>query len=244
MITVVVPVLNEEENIRLLVEEIARAARNVPISEILYVDDGSTDRTFEILQNLKKDYPSLRVIRHDRRCGQSAALLSGIKAAGNNLIVTLDGDGQNDPSDIQRLYTVYELNQSVSPRIMVAGEREKRNDVWIKRVSSRLANRIRSALLKDNTRDTGCSLKLFRRKDYLALPYFDHMHRFLPALMLRDNIRVLHVPVSHRPRTRGVSKYGTFDRLAVGISDLWGVWWLLKRPFAHPEVFEDLSEHT
>ena len=153
-----------------------------------------------------------------------------------------DGYGQNDPADIACLYDLYKANMGDVPKLMIAGERRKRNDVWIKRVSSRLANRIRSSLLKDNTRDTGCSLKLFRRKDYLALPYFDHMHRFLPALMLRDNVRVLHVQVSHRPRIRGVSKYGTLDRLAVGITDLWGVWWLLKRPFAHPEILEDLSE--
>ncbi len=244
MITVVVPVLNEEENIPTLLKEIVESAKTAPISEIIYIDDGSTDNSFEILQNLKKAYPLLRVIRHDRRSGQSAALWTGIKAAGNDLIVTLDGDGQNDPADIPLLYDLYKTSASKTPNLMIAGERAKRNDVWIKRVSSRLANRIRSGLLKDKTRDTGCSLKLFRRKDYLALPYFDHMHRFLPALMLRDNIRLLHVSVSHRPRTRGISKYGTFDRLAVGISDLWGVWWLLKRPFAHPATFEDLNENS
>lgn len=242
MITVVVPVLNEEENIPSLLKEISQAAKTVPISEIIYVDDGSTDKSFEILQALKKDHRSLRVIRHQKRSGQSAALWTGIKAAGNDIVVTLDGDGQNDPADIGLLYDLYKSYENDFPKLMVAGERRKRNDVWIKRISSRFANRIRSRLLKDNTRDTGCSLKLYRRKDYLALPYFDHMHRFLPALMLRDNVRVMHVSVSHRPRTRGVSKYGTLDRLAVGISDLWGVWWLLKRPFAHPEVFEDLSE--
>ena len=156
--------------------------------------------------------------------------------------MTLDGDGQNDPADILQLYNLYFDNLEKFSKMMVAGERRKRNDVWIKRFSSRLANRIRAGLLKDNTRDTGCSLKLFRRKDYLALPYFDHMHRFLPALMMRDNVRVLHTSVSHRPRVRGNSKYGTLDRLAVGISDLWGVWWLLKRPFAHPEIVEDLEK--
>lgn len=244
MITVVVPVLNEEENIPALLEEIAEAAKDVPISEVVYVDDGSTDKSFEILQYLKRDYPFLRVIRHSKRSGQSAALWTGIKAAGNDLIVTLDGDGQNDPADIFLLYDLYKNSQSGATGVFVAGERKKRNDIWIKRISSRLANNIRSRLLQDKTRDTGCSLKLFRRKDYLALPYFDHMHRFLPALMMRDNVRLLHVPVSHRPRTRGVSKYGTLDRLAVGISDLWGVWWLLKRPFSYPETFEDLGENT
>ncbi len=242
MITIIVPVLNEAENIPLLLKEISEAAKTAPISEILYIDDGSTDKSFEILQSEKKIYNALRVIRHDKRSGQSAALWTGIKASGNDLIVTLDGDGQNDPADIVMLYDLYKKYHKEFPKMMVAGERKKRNDVWIKRVSSRLANRIRATLLKDNTRDTGCSLKLFRRKDYLALPYFDHMHRFLPALMLRDNVRVMHVSVSHRPRTKGISKYGTFDRLAVGVSDLCGVWWLLKRPFAHPQVFEDLNE--
>ena len=239
MITVVVPILNEEENIAPLLAEIAQAAQTVPISEIVYVDDGSADNSLSILQSLRAQYPSLRVVRHSKRSGQSAAIWTGVKSAGNDLIVTLDGDGQNNPADIALLYKAYKDNEKNFSKLMIAGERQKRNDVWIKRISSRLANRIRSGLLHDNTRDTGCSLKLYRRKDYLALPYFDHMHRFLPALMQRDNVRVLHVPVSHRPREHGVSKYGTFDRLAVGISDLWGVWWLLKRPFAHPEVMED-----
>ncbi|HEU4839720.1 MAG TPA: glycosyltransferase family 2 protein [Micavibrio sp.] len=245
MITVVVPVLNEEENIPALLKEIAEASRAVPISEIIYVDDGSTDKSVAVLQSLKGDYKALRVVCHSRTSGQSAALWTGIKAAGNDIIVTLDGDGQNNPADIVHLYNLYNLYKRCAadfPKLMVAGERRKRNDVWIKRISSRLANHIRSSLLRDNTRDTGCSLKLFRRKDYLVLPYFDHMHRFLPALMIRDNVRVLHVSVSHRPRTSGVSKYGTLDRLAVGIADLWGVWWLLKRPFAHPETAEDISE--
>ena len=243
MISVVIPILNEEDNIAPLIEEIAQVAKSIPISEIIYVDDGSTDKSFSILQTLKSKYSMLRVVKHSRRCGQSAALWTGIKSAGNDLIVTIDGDRQNDPADISTLYMLYKDYERDHNGLMVMGERKKRNDVWIKRISSRFANRLRASLLKDHTRDTGCSLKLFRRKDYLALPYFDHMHRFLPALMKRDNIRIMHVPVSHRPRTQGVSKYGTLDRLAVGISDLWGVWWLMKRPFAHPEVYEDVSEN-
>lgn len=242
MITVVVPVLNEEENIPALIQEIMAASHHIPVSEIVYVDDGSADSSLSVLQALKNDCKMLRIVRHGRTSGQSAAIWTGVKAASNDIIVTLDGDGQNDPADIQHLYNLYKTNVERFPKLMIAGERRKRNDVWIKRVSSRLANRIRSGFLKDNTQDTGCSLKLFRRKDYLSLPYFDHMHRFLPALMMRENVRVMHVSVSHRPRMRGVSKYGTLDRLAVGISDLWGVWWLLHRPFAHPEIFEDLSE--
>jgi dolichol-phosphate mannosyltransferase len=242
LITVVVPVLNEEENIPGLLKEISIAARTAPISEIIYVDDGSTDKSADVLQSLKDEYPSLRIIRHGKRCGQSASLWTGVKAAGNGLIVTMDGDGQNDPADIPSLYDLYKSNERKFPTLMIAGERKKRNDTWVRRASSRFANGLRSRILKDNTRDTGCSLKLFRRKDYLNLPYFDHMHRFLPALMMRDHVQILHTSVSHRPRTRGVSKYGTFDRLAVGISDLWGVWWLLKRPFAYPETMEDINE--
>lgn len=242
VITVIVPVLNEEDNVAPLLAEIAQAAQITPISEIIFVDDGSTDNTPAILKGLKDQYPALRTIRHDKRCGQSAALWTGVKAAGNSLIVTMDGDGQNDPADIAKLYNIFKESEDNFEKIMVAGERQKRNDNWVRRFSSRFANHIRSSLLKDKTRDTGCSLKLFRRKDYIALPYFDHMHRFLPALMMRDHVRVLHTQVSHRPRTRGTSKYGTLDRLAVGISDLWGVWWLLKRPYAFPKTFEDINE--
>lgn len=244
MITVVVPVLNEEDNIKTLIEEIDAAAKTAPISEIIYVDDGSTDGTYDVLQSLKPTYAALRVIRHTQRSGQSAALWTGVRAAGNDVIVTLDGDGQNNPADIPALYDLYTNNKEFYLKLMVAGERAKRNDNWVRRISSRIANKIRSRLLKDNTRDTGCSLKLFQRRDYLSLPYFDHMHRFLPALMMRDHVRILHVPVSHRPRMKGTSKYGTFDRLAVGISDLWGVWWLLRRPFAYPETYEDLNGET
>lgn len=241
MITVVVPILNEEENIESLIKEITQVPAEIPISEILCVDDGSTDGSAQILQEMKRKYNNLRVVRHCSRCGQSAALWTGVKAAGNELIVTMDGDGQNNPIDIALLYREY-LSHRSRGKIMVTGERAKRNDSWIRRFSSKLANRIRSSLLKDNTRDTGCSLKLFRRKDYLCLPYFDHMHRFLPALMMRDRVHIVHTPVSHRPRIHGTSKYGTLDRLFVGISDLFGVLWLLRRPFAFPEVSEDIRE--
>lgn len=241
MISVIVPVLNEESNISWLIKEIAEAAEKVPISEIIYVDDGSTDHTYKILRSLRDHYPALRVLRHDRRCGQSASLWTGIKAAGNDLIVTLDGDGQNDPADIRLLYDLYLQNAKTSPQVMVAGERKKRNDSLMRRLASRSANRIRSAILRDQTKDTGCSLKMFRRIDYLSLPYFDHMHRFLPALMMREQVKIVHVLVSHRPRTEGVSKYGNLSRAFVGIFDLFGVWWLQKRPYAHPDVSEDID---
>ena len=241
MISVVVPVLNEEDNIASLLQDIEQASKTTPISEIIYVDDGSTDKTYSILRSLRAAYPALRVIRHDCRCGQSASLWTGIKAASNELVVTLDGDGQNDPADIKLLYNKYRENEHITPRLMISGERKKRNDSLMRRIASRSANRIRSALLKDMTKDTGCSLKLFQRKDYINLPYFDHMHRFLPALMLRDRVQLIHVPVSHRARQHGVSKYNNFGRALVGVSDLLGVWWLQSRPNAHPVIAEEIE---
>lgn len=231
MITVVVPVKNEEENVFPLIKEIVHASDTVPVSEIIYVDDGSDDGTLAALKNARKVAPLLRIIRHDRACGQSAALWTGIKAAGNELIVTMDGDGQNNPADIEKLFHFYEslVNSNKHARLMIAGQREKRHDNFIRRLSSRIANGVRRFVLKDGTSDTGCSLKLFRRQDYLDLPYFNHMHRYLPALMARENVAVYHANVSHRPRERGVSKYGTLDRLVVGLSDLAGVRWLLNR---------------
>lgn len=242
MISVVVPVLNEKENIAGLVEEIAEAAKTVPISEIIYVDDGSTDGTVDTLLSLREKYPALRVLRHDRRCGQSAALWTGIKASGNSLIATLDGDGQNDPADIRILYKLYEQTKQFREAVMVVGERRKRNDSVSRRIASRFANGVRSRILKDQTKDTGCSLKLFRRKDYMELPYFNHMHRFLPALMMRGGAHLVHVDVSHRARLHGVSKYSNFRRAVVGISDLFGVWWLQQRPSSNPVVTEDIKE--
>lgn len=241
MITAVIPVLNEEDNIAPLVKELNQASKTCPISEIIYIDDGSTDSTAYVLNSLKTEYPLLRVLKHDRRCGQSASLWTGVKAATNDLIVTLDGDGQNNPADIILLYQQYTQIEAVAPKSMIVGERKKRNDSLSRRLASRSANKIRSSLLGDRTKDTGCSLKLFRRKDYLSLPFFDHMHRFLPALMMRDKVRLVHVQVSHRPRNSGVSKYNNFGRAVVGISDLLGVWWLQKRPNAHPHISEELE---
>lgn len=239
MISVIVPVMNEEDNIAGLLREIGQASEIIPISEIIYVDDGSTDQTYAILQSLKNEYKSLRVIQHDRRCGQSAAMWAGVKAAGNDVIATLDGDGQNDPADIRLLYELYERHKKSSARTMVVGQRARRNDNWGRRVASRFANKLRASILKDQTRDTGCSLKLFRRKDYLSLPYFNHMHRFLPALMMREGVHLVHVDVSHRSRQHGVSKYGNFSRALVGVTDLLGVWWLQSRPYAYPRITED-----
>lgn len=243
MITVIVPVMNEEDNLESLLAEIDAASKTTPISEIIYVDDGSTDNSFALLQSLRDRYAALRVIRHDRRAGQSAALWTGIKAAGNTLIATLDGDGQNDPADIALVYKAYQDALPIhGEKVMVAGQRKKRQDSLVKRLSSRIANKIRSGLLKDGTRDTGCALKFFRRRDYLDLPYFNHMHRFLPALMIREGAAIVHVDVSHRPRTKGASKYGTIDRLMVGITDLLGVRWLQTRGPAHVHAVEEITE--
>lgn len=241
MITVVIPVLNEEGNVRNLLDEIASVSVTTPVSEIIFVDDGSTDSTPFILRQLREKHKGLRIIHHSRRSGQSAALWTGVKAASNDIIVTMDGDGQNDPANIADLYNIYARLSQAGARVMVAGEREKRHDSFGRRLASRLANKIRSFLLNDNTRDTGCSLKMFRRMDYLALPYFDHMHRFLPALMQRDGVRVVHTPVSHRPRIQGVSKYNNWGRALVGVSDLLGVLWLKKRSRATPAIHEDFE---
>ncbi|GAB6097096.1 glycosyltransferase family 2 protein [Desulfatiferula olefinivorans] len=229
MISVVVPIYDEKDNLPPLINEIASVMDDVPIDEIIVIDDGSTDGSWDVLQALRARHPALRTIRHTKNYGQSAALWTGIEAASRDIIVTLDGDGQNPPEDIRVLWEAYTRNKITSPRLMVAGERTRRNDNRIRRISSKIANGIRSSLLHDHTRDTGCSLKLFRRSDFLRLPYFDHMHRFLPALMLREGVRLVHVGVSHRPRVFGHSKYGTLDRALVGLSDLFGVLWLQKR---------------
>ncbi|MBI4031670.1 MAG: glycosyltransferase family 2 protein [Proteobacteria bacterium] len=234
MMSIVIPVKNERENIAPLLSELAALAEKIPVGEVLYIDDGSTDGTLDMLKDLRAKHSFLRVISHDRSAGQSAALWTGVRAAGNDLIATLDGDGQNAPADIEMLYARYKSELPRNAPLMVAGQRMKRRDNAVRRISSRLANGIRSFALKDGTRDTGCSLKIFRRQDYLKLPYFDHMHRFLPALMARQGVAIAHVGVSHRSRAHGASKYGFWDRLWVGISDLLGVMWLQRR--AYPSV--------
>jgi dolichol-phosphate mannosyltransferase len=230
-ISVVVPVLNEAENIDSLIGEIQRvsAAGLCPVREIVYVDDGSTDGTLERLLTLMPGLEMLRVIRHDRPLGQSAAFLSGARAATSDLLVFMDGDLQNDPADICSLFECYSRANAAGTRTAILGQRAVRKDNPLRRVSSRLANRFRAAVLKDGTRDTGCSLKLIRRADFLALPYFDHMHRFLPAMLLRNGVELHHVKVSHRPRVKGRSKYGFWNRALVGAVDLAGAAWLQRR---------------
>jgi dolichol-phosphate mannosyltransferase len=191
---------------------------------------------------LNRQIESLRVFAHQRQSGQSAAIRTGVKAARGSLIVTLDGDGQNDPADIPKLLNTYRQQAATDPQVLITGQRAKRQDSFVKRLSSKIANGIRSSLLGDATPDTGCGLKIFRREDFLEMPGFDHMHRFLPALMLRSGGRVISVEVSHRPRERGQSNYGTFDRLWVGITDLIGVMWL-KRRSINPGVNPDSEEN-
>lgn len=228
-ISLVIPALNEAENIEPLVTEIMAVAIPANIAEIIYVNDGSTDNTLDTLKNLRTRYPLVRILNHNARSGQSAAMMTGARAAKGDLIVTLDGDGQNDPADIPLLYNLY-LQKSAHQNLgMVAGQRRKRNDSLGKRLSSRIANKVRAFLLNDGVRDTGCSLKLIRRDVYVRLPYFAHMHRYLPALVKREGFDIALVDVNHRPRLRGVSKYNLWNRLWVGIVDLFGVMWLQSR---------------
>lgn len=234
--------MNEEGNIAPLISEITLAATASPITEIIYIDDGSTDNTYATLIQLTSQFPMLRVLQHDRRSGQSTALLTGIKAASNNVIATLDGDGQNDPADIPALYDLYKTETITGEKVMITGRRKKRQDNFGRRFASRFANRLRAFLLKDSTPDTGCSLKMFTRNDYLELPFFNHMHRFLPALMIRNGVRLAHVDVSHRPRTTGTSKYTNFNRAIVGIADLMGVMWLQRRGSLLPVISEYKKE--
>ncbi len=228
-LSVVVPVKNEEDNVESLVREIVAALTGKAEFEIININYGSTDATAAVLRRLQGELPNLRVIRHKASCGQSQAVSSGVRAAKYEWIATLDGDGQNDPADIPALIAALADPKQPANLQLLAGWRNKRQDTWIRKLSSRVANGVRSGLLKDNTPDTGCGLKLFARETFLALPNFDHMHRFLPALVLRNGGAVVSVPVNHRPRERGTSKYGIHNRLWVGIVDLFGVAWLQRR---------------
>ncbi len=229
-ISIVVPVHNEADNVVALIKEIVDAMISAEAYEMIYVDDGSNDHTADVLKEALQEFNTLRVIRHQHSCGQSTAIHTGIKATRYPFIATLDGDGQNDPADIPRLYNVLVEQRKTNSKLwMVAGWRNKRHDTAWRLFSSKVANTVRSALLGDNTPDTGCGLKVFLRDEFLALPYFDHMHRFLPALILRAGGQVISEPVNHRSRTIGYSKYGTLDRLWAGLIDLLGVIWLQKR---------------
>jgi dolichol-phosphate mannosyltransferase len=229
-ISIIVPVHNEADNIVPLIEEITKAMNLAQAYEIIYVDDGSNDQSALILTQALQRFDGLRVIRHQTSCGQSTAIHTGVKAAVYPCIATLDGDGQNDPADIPRLYELLMQHRKTNPDLwMVAGWRNKRHDSAWRLFSSRFANAVRAGLLGDHTPDTGCGLKVFLREQFLELPYFDHMHRFLPALIIRAGGQVISESVNHRARSSGQSKYGTLDRLWAGIIDLMGVIWLQNR---------------
>lgn len=234
-VSVVVPVRNEADNVRLLADEIAAALDGRWSFELIYVNDGSADATEQVLTALKSERPYLRQIKHAMSCGQSAAVRSGVSAARGALVATLDGDGQNDPSFIPALLQAFE--QGGAGLGLVAGQRVGRHGAY-KKFQSRIANSVRSAILRDGTRDSGCGLKVFRRDIFLALPYFDALHRFLPALFRRDGFDIAYVDVIDRPRHAGKSNYGLWDRLWIGILDLAGVWWLVRRRKRVPQVSE------
>jgi dolichol-phosphate mannosyltransferase len=234
-VSVVVPARNEAGNVAPLVSEIAAALAGRAF-EIIYVNDGSADATEEQLRALMAKHPWLRQLRHAQSCGQSAAVRTGVAAARGQIVVTLDADGQNDPAFIPALIAALEHGY---PRVgLVAGQRVGRKASGFKRWQSRIANAVRGAVLKDGTRDTGCGLKAFRRDLFLALPYFDGLHRFLPALVRREGLEIGYIDVIDRPRRHGQSNYGIWDRLWVGILDLCGVWWLIRRKKRVPEVEE------
>ena len=231
-LSIVIPMFNEADNAVPLVEEIQQALGGKIDYEIIVVDDGSTDETVARLRGLQQKIPQLRVLCHQQNYGQTASIVSGVRHARFEWITTLDGDGQNDPADIPKLIAAAHGAASHS---LIAGSRQKRCDTWIRRLSSRIANGVRGALLRDRCADTGCGLKLFGRDAFLRLPHFNHLHRFLPALFQRLGGEIRVVAVNHRPRLRGKSKYGVMNRLWVGIIDLFGVVWLLRRP-CNPEI--------
>jgi dolichol-phosphate mannosyltransferase len=239
-ISILIPARNEAENLPALLTEITTALSGRNDYEIVVVDDGSSDETFSVLRSAQdKGMSVLRILRHSRSLGQSTCIYRAAQRAKGVWLVTLDGDGQNDPADIPGLLRLVEGSEGDNEGIkLIAGHRVTRRDSWIKRISSRIANAIRSRILQDDTPDTGCGLKVMARDSFLQLPYFDHMHRFIPALMQRHGFRKLVAPVNHRPRRGGQSNYGTIDRALVGIVDLFGVSWLLRRTRFHCKTEE------
>jgi len=229
-------VRNEAENIAPVIGEIAAALDGRWNYEIIYVDDGSTDATPERLASAMKSRPNLRQVRHAASTGQSAAVRSGVRFAQGAIVATLDGDGQNNAAFLPALISAIE--QGGERTGLAAGQRVGRKDTGFKKIQSRIANSVRNSILHDGTRDTGCGLKAFRREVFLALPYFDGLHRFLPALVRREGYGIVYVDVIDRPRHSGVSNYGFFDRLWIGIMDLAGVWWLIRRKKPTPVATE------
>jgi len=238
-VSIVVPVRNEAENIGPLIAEIAAALDGRWKHEIIYVNDGSTDATAERLAAIMKQRENLRQIRHATSSGQSAAVRSGVRAARGAIVATLDGDGQNNPAFLPDLISAIEKGGERTG--LAAGQRVGRKDTGFKKIQSRIANGVRNGILRDGTRDTGCGLKAFRREVFLTLPYFDGLHRFLPALVRREGYDIAYVDVTDRPRRSGVSNYGFFDRLWIGIMDLAGVWWLIRRKKPTPVATEVMS---
>ncbi len=226
-VSIVIPAKNESENIPTLLDEIHAAVGPLVDYEVIVVDDGSTDGMDRLLTKRMETQPNLRVLRNERSAGQSAAVHSGVQAARADVICTLDADGQNPPEFLPALFQP--LLAGPPEMALVAGQRVNRQDTWSKRMGSKFANKLRSWALNDGTRDTGCGLKGFRRDAFLALPYFDHMHRYLPALFRRDGWEVLLVDVGHRSRGAGRSNYSNLQRALVGIVDLVGVMWLIRR---------------
>ena len=238
-VSVVVPVCNEEENVLPLAREIHAALAGRYRFEQIFVDDGSTDGTAAAVHEARaQGMPEIRLLRHVERSGQSAAIATGVRHARGRWIATLDGDGQNDPADFPRL--LERLLDPATPRLkLVMGNRTTRRDTWLRRVSSRVANGVRARILRDGTPDTGCGIKVFDRDVFMHMPRFRNMHRFMPALFQREGFDVVSVPVNHRERTRGTSKYGLHNRLWVGIVDLFGVSWLIRRASPRAPVHED-----
>ncbi len=235
-VSIVVPVRNEADNVAPLVEEISAALDGRWTYEVVYVNDGSTDATGERLAAIMARRGNVRQIRHEKSSGQSAAIRTGVRAARGLIVATLDGDGQNNPAFLPDLIAAIENGGA---RIgLAAGQRVGRKDTGFKKFQSRIANGVRSRVLSDGTRDTGCGLKAFRREVFLSLPYFDGLHRFLPALVRREGYDIAYVDVTDRPRRSGVSNYGFFDRLWIGIMDLAGVWWLIRRKKSTPVATE------
>lgn len=237
-LSIVIPAYNEAECLGPLLGEVQTAFDGREPYEVLCVDDGSTDQTAQVLRSTRAHYPELRILRHGSRSGQSAALWTGIRRARAQWVATLDGDGQNDPRELLRLLEARDASPDRDALWLVTGIRRKRQDSMIKRVSSRVANAVRGRILRDHISDTGCGLKLMHRDRILTIPSFDHMHRFLPALVMRGGGRVLTVEVGHRARTAGATKYGIRNRLFVGVIDLLGVWWLQRRAM-HPIIEEE-----
>jgi dolichol-phosphate mannosyltransferase len=240
ILSIVIPVRDEADNVAPLAREIVDVLAGVRPFEIIFVDDASTDRTVRNIRTLRQgNVPQVRLMRHCVGCGQSIAVQTGVRAARGEWIVTLDGDGQNDPADIPVLLQVLEQGGGPGDLKLIVGNRKRRRDTWLRRVSSRVANAVRRRMLRDDTPDTGCGIKLFHRETFLQLPAFNHMHRFLPALFRRAGARVMSVDVRHRPRTHGRSKYGLSNRLWVGIVDLFGVRWLIRRAPLRAAVTEE-----